>query len=312
LPSASPTLAPESTPAVPALEEFPHAVKAYGWMLLGAVSFAFMGAFTHWAGETTDWRLIATIRAFLSCLIASAIAWRNGSKLVVIGTPTVWMRSLSGSISLLATFYALTALPIAECLALTNMFPLWVAFLSWPMLGHIPRAVHWLAAGLAVLGVGLMGATDFQQGSFSWNPAYLVALGASVTSAIAMIGLHRLRGMAPSAIVAHFSGVGVFFCLAALAMPGSPSIDFSSLTLPTGILILLVGITATAGQLCITRAFANGPPSKVSVVALTQVIFAFALDVMLWHRSLDTWKAIGMLLILLPTAWIMTHQDEAD
>jgi drug/metabolite transporter (DMT)-like permease len=299
----NPTVAPDP---------FPGEMKAYGWMLLGAISFAFMGAFTHLAGESVDWRFVAVIRAVMSCLIACAIAWRHGSRLVVIGTPTVWLRSLSGSISLLATFYALTALPIAECLALTNMFPLWVVFLSWPMLGHLPRAAHWLAAGLAVAGVGVMGAAEVQHADFAWNPAYLVALGASVTSAIAMIGLHRLRGMAPSAIVAHFSGVGVIFCVAALLMPGTQSVDLSRVTPAVLLLTLCVGVTATAGQLCITRAFASGPPSKVAVVALTQVVFAFILDLMLWHRPFDGWKMIGMALILLPTAWVMTHPSEDD
>ncbi len=299
---------PASVP--PIHPPYPEPIEAYGWMLAGALSFAFMGAFTHLAGEQVDWRFVATIRAILSCLIACTIAWQTGAKLVVWGTPTVWMRSLSGSISLLATFYALTALPIAECLALTNMFPLWVAFLSWPMLGHLPGPANWVAALLAVLGVAMMGAAEIDQTGWSWNPAYLVALGASVTSAIAMIGLHRLRGMAPSAIVAHFSGVGVLFCIASLAMPGTPAVELKGLTPIVAMIILAVGITATIGQLCITRAFASGPPSKVSVVALTQVVFAMVLDLIIWHREIDIAKVIGMGLILLPTAWVMTHQEE--
>jgi drug/metabolite transporter (DMT)-like permease len=280
-------------------------------MLLGALSFAFMGALTHLAGEQVDWRLVATVRAILSCAIASAIAWHRGAQLVIVGTPTVWLRSLSGSVSLLATFYALTALPIAECLALTNMFPLWVAFLSWPMLGHWPGPAHWVAAALAVLGVGVMGSAEIVATGWSWNPAYWVALGASVTSAIAMIGLHRLRGMASSAIVAHFSGVGVLFCLAAMMVPSASPIELSAVTPAVALTILGVGVTATIGQLCITRAFASGPPSKVSVVALTQVVFAMILDLLIWHRPIDLAKLAGMALILLPTAWVMTHPEES-
>ncbi len=127
-----------------------------------------------------------------------------------------------------------------------------------------------------------------------------------------MIGLHRLRGMAPSAIVAHFSGVGVLFCLVSLAIPGTPAVDLQGLTPTVAIIILAVGITATIGQLCITRAFASGPPSKVAVVALTQVVFAMVLDLLIWHRQIDIAKVIGMGLILLPTAWVMTHQQEED
>ena len=41
--------------------------------------------------------------------------------------------------------------------------------------------------------------------------------------------------------------------------------------------MLGVGVTATFGQMCLTRAFTAGDPAKVSVICLTQVVFAFAL-----------------------------------
>lgn len=301
----------EETIVAPPAMAVPEHLHAYLWMLAGAVAFAFMGTLTHRAGQDLDWRLVALTRAGLALVFASTLAVRNKSRLIVLGSPTVWMRSLAGSTSLLCTFYALTQLPTAECLTLTNMFPLWVVLLSWPMLGQLPSLASTLAAALAVAGVAVMGMGEIVPKTTGWTPAYLVALFASVTSAIAMIGLHRLRHLAPTAIVAHFSGVGVIFCLGSIFAPGVAAIHINTVTPVTVLSLLGVGLMATAGQLSITRAFAAGPPDKVSVVALTQVVFALGLDLAIWGHPFHVAKFVGMLLILLPTAWVMTRRKRS-
>lgn len=286
---------------------FPVHLRPYLWMLAGAFSFAIMGAFTHAVAHEIDWRIIALVRAMLATTFAASLALRTGKKLVLIGTPTLWMRSISGSISLVCTFFALTRLPIAETLTLTNMFPLWVVLLSWPLLGHLPSRSSWVAACTAVGGVVIMGLAEMNHSHWSWNPAYLVAIFASCTSAIAMIGLHRLGNMPPAAIVTHFSAVAVLFCIGLLILPGTAPIHGNHFTWLTSLDLLGVGIAATAGQLSITRAFATGSPSKISVVALTQVIFAFVFDLVFWNHTASGEKLIGMLLILLPTGWVLMH-----
>ena len=304
----------DSAPSVPAAGEtgfaLPLHLQPYLWMLAGAFSFAVMGALTHAVANDIDWRIIALIRAMLATLFAGTLALRAGKRLVFLGSPTLWMRSISGSISLICTFFALTRLPIAETLTLTNMFPLWVVLLSWPLLGHLPGLSSWIAALMAVAGVVVMGLAEMNHTAWVWNSAYLVAIFASCTSAIAMIGLHRLGKMPPAAIVTHFSAVAVLFCLTSLFMPGAPPIHGDNFTWLTSLDLLGVGIAATAGQLSITRAFATGSPSKISVVALTQVIFALVFDLLFWHHPLNGWKVVGMLLILLPTGWVLMHRSE--
>jgi drug/metabolite transporter (DMT)-like permease len=279
-------------------------------MLSAALAFAFMGAFTHKAGESIDWRVVAFCRAALAFVFAATLTLHSGRQLVFVGNPTLWLRSITGSISLLLTFYAMTRLPIAEALSITNTFPLWVVLLSWPILGHIPSLANVLAAVLAVTGVFVMGSGSFDFARLNLHPAYLVAMTASFTSAVAMIGLHRLKQYAPSTIVAHFSAVGTVACLIAVLVPGGPTDPLAGMTLPLALCVLAVGATATIGQLCLTHAFTLGSPSKVSVVALSQVVFALVLDMLVWSRVPNAATLVGMLLIVLPTAWVMTHREE--
>jgi drug/metabolite transporter (DMT)-like permease len=132
-----------------------------------------------------------------------------------------------------------------------------------------------------------------------------------------MIGLHRLQHIDVRAIVVHFSGVSLVFCIASLflferALPsqaaGSWSGDPAPAVWPTLGMLLGVGVTATAGQILLTKAFAGGLPAKVAVVSLTQIVFALALDRLLWGRPLSSMTLLGMSLVVAPTAWLMAHR----
>lgn len=280
--------------------------SAYLWMLLGSLSFSVMGALTHALGESCDWRLIALIRSSLAALFASGLAVSGGARFVLFRPPVLWVRSLAGSLSLVGTFYALTRLPISQVLTLTNMFPLWVACLSWPLLRERPSVGTWTAIACGLVGVALVQRPHFAEG----NTASIIALAASVSTAVAMLGLHRLQGLDPRAIVVHFSVVSAIICLAVLLL-AEPAADFAPLTDPVLLFMLLgVGISATIGQLLLTLAFAAGPPARVSVVALTQVIFAFGFDLVLWKEHFELPVLLGMVLIVLPTAWILLRRRE--
>ena len=74
------------------------------------------------------------------------------------------------------------------------------------------------------------------------------------------------------------------------------------------LMLLGVGLSATIGQLFLTKAFASGPPAKVSVVGLTQIVFAMALEILLGRKSFAPATLLGIILVLAPTAWLMVHR----
>lgn len=281
-----------------------ESVQPYLWMLLGCVVFALMGALAHTAGERCDWQIIAIARSVVPLVVATTLALAGGVRLVFWWPGILWVRSIVGSISLICTFYALPRLPIGDVYALTNIFPIWVAVLSWPLLGEAPPPSVWLAVVCGVLGVVLIQQPHFAEG----NRATLSALAASFLSAVAMIGLHRLKGLDVRAIVAHFSGVSVAFAVASLFLfertKPLPALDDGGLLL----MLLGVGLCATVGQLCLTKAFAAGAPAKVSVVGLTQIVFGLLLDVLTLGNVPQPLTLLGIALVIAPTAWVLTHR----
>lgn len=273
-------------------------------MLVGCFSFAWMSEFASQLGRLDcDWRVIALARSFLAFSFAFTLARLCGARLVFGESRVLWLRSCAGSLSLLCTFYALTWLRTSEVLTLTNTFPIWVAILSWPILRVRPSLAVWLAAACGVLGVALMRRPHFESSPGS-QLAVVLALAAAFTSAVAMLGLHRLKDLHPWAIVVHFSGVATVVVLGAWFFGEPP--DLGPLRDPRFLLLLVgVGATATLGQLCLTRAFTSGQPARVSVVGLTQIVMAMGLDVLFGGPAFEATTLAGIGLVLAPTAWMM-------
>ena len=106
------------------------AVRPVLWMLASALAFASMGACASALGGRCDWLVIALVRALFMFASTAFLARRAGVRLVVWDPPKLWVRSVAGSFSLVCNFYAMTRLPIADVLTLTNAYPLWIILLT--------------------------------------------------------------------------------------------------------------------------------------------------------------------------------------
>ncbi|MGL6097571.1 MAG: EamA family transporter, partial [Fimbriiglobus sp.] len=199
-------------------------IRPYIWMLCGCFWFSLMAFLTNTAADRADWQAVALARSVLATVFALGMAWAAGAKLVYTRPRVLWVRSISGSCSMAATFYALTRadFPVSNTLTLTNTFPVWVAIFSWPVNGERPSFGVWGAAGCAVVGVALtqqsatvltlLGLRDGPAGWTTFPPAAWAALAASVFTAGAMMGLNRLQGVSSLGVVVHFSAVATVFC----------------------------------------------------------------------------------------------------
>lgn len=282
--------------------------SAYLLMLGSSFLFALMVACTHAAGERCDWRLPAITRAALVLVLAITVARLQAVRLIWRGTRTLWLRSITGSISMLLTFFALTHMQIGTAVTLTNTFPLWVALLAWPVLRERPTLGTWFALIGGIIGVALIERPD--RGDFRWASA--AALAASVCTAIVMLGLNRLRALDPLAIVVHFSAVATMVVgtyLLSTTHFHTP-IEFSALLDPMTVFLLIgIGVFGTGGQILMTRAFQIAPPQKLAVVGLSQVAFTLGFDILVWKHTIDAITYVGIALVVAPVAWLLTSRS---
>jgi len=279
-------------------------LRPYLFMLSGCVWFAWMGLLTHALKDALDWQAVAVARSALATLFASIVAIVYRVPLVFLRPRMLWIRSVAGSCSMVATFYALTHMLVSDVLTLTNTFPVWVAILSWPLAAERPTLGVWIAVLCAVVGVAVAQQPD----TAGLTYAAWAALFASICTAVAMLGLNRLKGVSAVAVVVHFSAVSTLFGLMAFFAFERP-IGVDRLA-ETAVLIRMigVGVTATIGQFFLTMAFRTGSATKVSVVTLSQVVMVMVAEATLDGRSFGLAAILGTTLVLGPTAWLMTRE----
>jgi drug/metabolite transporter (DMT)-like permease len=156
---------------------------------------------------------------------------------------------------------------------------------------------------VGVAGVALVEQPHFATGNFG----VVTALAAAAFTAVAMLGLHSLSDLDPKAVVVHFSAVATVFCLVAFLV-GPREYDVANVLEPMILLKLLgMGLTALVGQLFLTLAFAHGAPARVSVVGLTQIVFALIFGICLFNHHVDATTLVGTAFVIAPTAWILTR-----
>lgn len=282
-------------------------MTAYLWMIAGALGFSTMGAISRELSLSADWRGIAFVRALLMALFGIPIALLSRAPFTIRGTPLLWIRSIVGSLGMLCTFYTLAHLPFSEAITLIKSFPIAVALLSWIVFRERPALRIWIAVLMGASGVFLIAQPHFDQSP----AAILIGIVSAFMTAVVMLGLNRLGSMDSRTIVAHFGMVATATCAVALLLGGETSIP-AVFRETKGLLLLFgMGVAGTVGQLAMTRAFALGDPAKVSVVGLTELLFALGFDRLLWNRSITVTMLAGMALVAAPAAWIMAMPGAA-
>ena len=273
--------------------------RASLYILGASLSLATMAALVHAVGPRCDWLVISLVRAVLMLATAATLARSSGSKLAVWRPRTLWVRSLAGSCSLVCNFYALSRLPIADAITLMNIQPLWILTITLVIFRRLPSFGEFIGVACGLTGVALLERPHLSGDRL----AAFVALLSSASSAVAMLGLHRLRHLDSRAVVAHFAGVASLVSLGWLCVRHDAFTP--GLLEPTTWLYLLgIGATGTLGQILLTKAYAAGAPAKVAVVGLTQVLFGMGFDVAIWGRVLEPTAIAGFALVLAPTTWL--------
>jgi drug/metabolite transporter (DMT)-like permease len=315
-----PALGAETPAAAPSKHASRGGLRPYVWSLCGCAWFAAMGILTHDLGRPVDesgtpacpWTVVCFVRSVVATLCAASLAVATGKQLVLFASRSLWVRSLAGSTSMVATFYALAHLHVTDVLTLTNTSPIWVSLLAWPMGAERPTRGVLLAVAFSVCGV----AVALQPHGDGFRPMPVCcALFAAFFTAVAMLGLNRLRGIAPLAIVAHFSAVSACFGGAAWFLADGLGVDIDAAGDPgwyrdpaVWAEIVAVGVTATVGQVFLTLAFSRGRATRVSVVGLSQVVMVMGLEAALGWKAVTPVMIVGTAMVLGPTAWLMARE----
>ncbi len=205
-------------------------------------------------------------------------------------------RVFVGVTSLVGWFYALGNLPIATGMTLNYTSSLWIAaFLI--LSGWFKRSNPVKPIMLATVITGFVGVMLILQPTISQDQWWhgFVGLVSGAIAALAYLQVAHLgKAGEPDIRIVFYFALGSFVTgLVATLFTGFSTPGWSAFKW-----VLPIGITATAGQLMLTRAYSKGSTLLVANLQYAGIVFSCILGVWIFNEQLSSTAWLGILLVI--------------
>ena len=266
------------------------------WMVLGAFLFATMAVGIKFASASFGTMELVFYRGVVSVIFMAVVMRARGTPL---RTPVPMMhlwRSTVGVFSLSAWFYAIAHLPLATSMTLNYMSGVWVAaFIVGGALLYGQSQRQGPLMGTVLLGfagvVMTLRPTIDQNQLFAGVIGLLSGMGAALAylqvTALGKAGEPEVR------TVFYFSiGTAVVGAVGALFTGLTP---WSQVSWTAAVWVIPIGVLASLGQWCMTRAYSHGATLVVASLQYTGIVFASVYSLALFgdHITPIGWAGIA-------------------
>lgn len=222
---------------------------------------------------------------------ASLIKSKEGFQYQTKDLPLLSLRAIFGTIGLLANFYAVDHLLLADASILQKMSPFFVILFSLLILKEKVKPAQIIFMVVAFFGsLFVIKPTFANSNLFASIIAIIGAIGAGI--AYTLVRLLSERGVSKAKIIFFFS---TFSCLIVI-----PYIifNFDPLSLKQLFLLILAGLFAAGGQFAVTSAYSYAPAKEISVFDYSQIIFSAIFGLVFFGQIPDNYSLIGYIVIL--------------
>lgn len=268
------------------------------YIVVSGFFFALVMLFIKLAGPLPTMQK-ALFRNFIALVIALMIMARTKTRFVWRREdfPILLLRSLAGTIGLVANFYAVDHLILSDATILNKLAPFFVIIFSRIFLKEKISLVQMLLVFGAFWGVSLVVKPVF---SDTRAAPYLIGIvgGVGAGAAYTCVRVLGTRKVPAPVIVAFFS------LFSTLVIVPFVIADHQSMQSYQVGFLLLAGISAAGGQFSITKAYSYAPAKEISVYDYTQVLFASLLSILIFGEYPDA-TSIGGYLIVIAMAALM-------
>lgn len=265
--------------------------KGILFILLAAFFFSLMSVFVRLSGDVPTMQK-AFFRNIVAAVVAVIILLRSKTKISLKkeNLPPLLLRSVFGTIGILANFWAVDNLGIADANMLNKLSPFFAILMSIFILGEKPNRIEWLSVLLAFIGAAFVAKPSAGIVSL---PALVGILGGfTAGTAYTFVRKAGLQGVKGPIVVAFFSTFSTLVLLPNLLL------NYTSMSARQLLLLVLAGCSAAGGQLSITAAYQHAPARDISVFDYSQVVYAALFGIILFGEFPDVWSLIGYAIII--------------
>lgn len=262
-------------------------------MLVAGLLFAAMGLFVKMASAHFGAAEIAFYRSFITLVVAFAVIRWQGGTVRTSHFQGHAIRGIVGGISLIGFFYAIAQLSLATALTLNYTSPIFLAIATVVVMGE--KFSGWLVVAVLVGfgGVALLLQPTFEEGKD--GPA-MIGLFSGVLAAWAYLAVRTLGRMGEPdwRVVFYFGLTASVLC----GLWQLVTARFTPLSAETAWILAAVGISGTAAQVAMTRAWRVGNTLVVGSLSYSTLVFAAVLAFAVWGETLDAMELAGMGIII--------------
>ena len=269
--------------------------KGVLFLILSSFSFAVMNVSVRLAGDLPTYEKVF-FRNFIAFFFALAIVWRHHDSL-----PMYWdkqrawymfLRCAIGCIGVIANFYAIDHMVVADASMLNKLSPFFVLIFSIFILNEKVTPFQLFCIVLAFVGVLFIVRPGFL--GMRTLPAMIGVLsGMSAGFAYTCVRKLGLMGVPGPWIVLCFS---LFSCVS-MAVP--MAVSFVPISGRSLFFLIMAGVGAAGGQFAITAAYTYAPAREISIYDYSQLLFITLLSWLLIGEVPDRFSWIGYAIIIL-------------
>ncbi len=278
----------------------PLPLRAVLLMLASGSLFALMAVVIRFASAQLHPFQITFFRSAFGALFALPLLYVHGWQL--LRTPRFGfyvLRCVLGMGGMLAGFWAIVNLPLAEAVALSYSSPLFVTIGAVLFLGEIVRRRRWSAVLVGFIGVLVI----VRPGSAAFTAASLVALLAAGLTGAVTISIKSLTGSEPADRIVLLTTL--------LWVPLSLPAALTVWQWPhPGIWpwLVLSGALGTGGHYCWTRALRLADASLLAPFSYLQLLIVAALAWWIFGEKVDHYTAVGAAIIIGASLYIAQRE----
>jgi drug/metabolite transporter (DMT)-like permease len=273
------------------------------YMLISAICLSFMGAIAKILAGHLPTIEIVFFRNVIGVFLISLTFFKlplnqEGGKPLLL-----FFRALIGLIAMLSFFYNIANITLSDAVTYSRMSPIFTAIFAFWFLKEKIGKKGWLAILLGFVGMIFV----MQPNGFQFEKAHIFGILNAVCAALAFTSIRELRKYYDTRIIVlSFMGIGTIIPIISMILSSYYQNDFFSFMMGEFIMpksfdwiyIIGMGISASFGQMYMTKAYGITRAGIVGAAGYSVIIFSLIIGLILGDSLPNILGFVGILAII--------------
>lgn len=273
-------------------------------MLIAAFCSACMGGFAKALSQSMDTLEVVFFRNIVGVVLVLITLYKKPLKQKGGRALLLFFRGFIGFIALLAWFYNVAHISLADAITFSNTSPIFTALFAYIFLGERIGKMGWIAIVIGFVGLIFI----VKPNGLSMSYTDILGIFSGLGAGLAYTSIRELRSYYDTrAIVLSFMGAGTLGPLLLTLIPSSLQISglefmYGDFKIPVGVewfYIFGLGIFATLMQTFMTLAYGATKAGIVGAVSYAGILFSLIIGVLMGDSLPDMLGSFGIILIIL-------------